>query len=134
MDVSIGRARLIGVGAVIVVIAAHAINSFLCYGIGLDGFLQSFVAFVLLPLCPSLICLAMSKPLHAAGSAICVFPWLVLTFWFDCVMPYQGGGASMLYIAVLLWGTLSALIGLVFTKVLMVFFKISVEIDGPKVD
>ena len=41
---------------------------------------------------------------------MCVFCTLVgFAFYVDCVMPYEGGGASMIYLAVFLWGTLSGI-------------------------
>ena len=53
-------------------------------------------------------------------------PWLVFAYYTDCVRPYQGGGASMIYVAVLLWGTPCAIVGALLTGPVMRLFGVSV--------
>jgi hypothetical protein len=43
-------------------------------------------------------------------------PWLLLAYYTDCVRPYSGGGASMIYVAVFMWGTVTSLIGALITS------------------
>jgi len=51
---------------------------------------------------------------------------LFLAYYTDCVRPYSGGGASMIYIAVLFWGTPSSLVGALVTGPVMRVLGISV--------
>ena len=69
-----------------------------------------FAVFLLLPLAPALVSLVTSNPLRAVGACALLAPWLVFAYYTDCVRPYSGGGASMVYVAVLLWGTPSAIL------------------------
>lgn len=40
-----------------------------------------------------------------------VAPWLVMAYASDCISEYRGGGASIAYVAVILWGIPSGLFG-----------------------
>ncbi|MDQ8020484.1 MAG: hypothetical protein REI94_01495, partial [Moraxellaceae bacterium] len=68
-----------------------------------------------------------ANPLRAVGACLLFAPWLVFAYYTDCVQPYQGGGASMIYVAVLLWGSLSSLAGAVLSGPLMRLLGIRVE-------
>jgi hypothetical protein len=78
-------------------------------------FLKTTVMFLGAPLLPALVSLAFPNPLRAVGACALFAPWLLLAYYTDCIRPYSGGGASMIYVAVLLWGTPSAIIGALVT-------------------
>ncbi len=89
----------------------QAISSFSCYGHSLVEFLQVLGIFLALPLLPAALSLLTANPLRAVGACALFVPWLGLAYYTDCVMPDQGGGASLSYAAVLIWGTPCAILG-----------------------
>lgn len=115
MTLSRSRAFLLGIGSISAVLMLHAINSFGCYKNDFDAFLETSATFLAVPLLPALVSLAFPNPLRAVGACALFAPWLLLAYYTDCIRPYSGGGASMIYIAVLLWGTPSAIIGALIT-------------------
>lgn len=104
-----------GIAAIALVIALQAFNSVGCYDHTLPTFLLVLGTFLLVPLLPALISLFTANPLRAVGACLLFAPWLAFAYYTDCVRPYQGGGASMIYIAVLLWGTPCAIVGALLT-------------------
>ncbi|MBK7665797.1 MAG: Na+:solute symporter [Sterolibacteriaceae bacterium] len=100
-----------GAGAIVVVLLLQAFNSFACYRMDFATFLSTTAMFVVPALIPAFVCLALPNPLRAVVACLFFAPWLVLAYVTDCVFPYSGGGASMIYVAVLLWGTPCALLG-----------------------
>jgi len=100
---------------VVSVLAVQAFNSFFCYGHGALQFLSATAFFVGIPLVPALVSLFTPNPLRAIGACLLFVPWLAFAYYVDCVAPYAGGGASMIYVAVFLWGGLSALAGALLT-------------------
>ena len=115
MLISRRQALTTGMTAIALVIALRAFNSVGCYRHTLSTFLQVVGMFVLVPLLPALVSLLTANPLRAVGACLLFAPWLVLAYYTDCVRPYQGGGASMIYVAVLMWGTPCAIIGALLT-------------------
>jgi|GEM_PF-632450 hypothetical protein len=109
------RARIHGVAAILGVVGLQAFNSAACYKHGIGEFLAALGTFLLVPLLPPLIALATANPLRAVGGCLLFAPWLVFAYYTDCVRPYAGGGASMVYVAVLLWGTPSSILGVLVT-------------------
>jgi hypothetical protein len=61
--------------------------------------------FVLIPLLPAFISLVSANPLRAVGACLLFAPWLFLA----C------DGDSMIYVAVVLWGTPCSIIGALVT-------------------
>lgn len=116
MVISRTKARWIGVAAIVVVLLLQALNSFGCYGHDFSTFLAVSFSFVGIPLLPALISLALRNPLRTVGACALFAPWLLLAYYTDCVRPYSGGGASMIYIAVLFWGTLTSSVGALITN------------------
>jgi hypothetical protein len=106
------RARAIHIGAasILCVIALQLFNSFACYEHNIGQALGA-LAFVAVPMARALVSLALPNPLRAVGACLGLAPWLALAYVTDCVLPYSGGGASMIYVAVVLWGTPCAVIG-----------------------
>jgi len=120
------RAILSGIIAIASVIAIQAFNSFACYGHDLRLFLKTIGVFIFIPLLPVIISLATANPLRAIGACLLLVPWLFLAYYTDCITPYTGGGASMIYVAVLLWGTPSSIIGALVTGPIMRLLGVSI--------
>lgn len=118
MNISRRKARLIGVASIGGVLLLQSFNSFACYDHAFAEFLSSTAWFVGIPLLPALVSLALPNPLRAVGACLLFAPWLLLAYYTDCVAPYSGGGASMIYVAVLLFGTVTSLIGALMAGVL----------------
>jgi hypothetical protein len=104
------------VAAIGAVLLLQSFNSFSCYHHDFLTFLSATSIFVGIPLLPALASLAFPNPLRAVGACVLFAPWLVLAYYTDCVRPYSGGGASMIYVAVFLWGTVTSLIGALITN------------------
>lgn len=111
MTLTRSHARRAGVAAICAVLLLQASNSFFCYQHDFGTFLSSTAIFLGIPLLPAFVSLALRNPLRAVGACALLAPWLLLAYYTDCVRPYSGGGASMIYVAVLLWGTLTSLLG-----------------------
>jgi hypothetical protein len=119
MIVSRRTALALGIAAVFAVLAQQAFSSFSCYHQSLTAFLGVVGFFLLVPLLPALISLLTANPLRAVGACLLFSPWLWFAYHTDCVAPYTGAGASMVYVAVLLWGTPCALLGALVTGPLL---------------
>ncbi len=126
MQISRNRAVLVGISAIVGVVAIQTFNSIACYNHDLQLFLTTLGTFLLIPLLPAIISLATSNPLRAVGACLLFAPWLLLAYYTDCVRPYTGGGASMIYVAVLLWGTPSSIVGALMSGPVMRAFRVTV--------
>lgn len=115
MVIGRNRAVLLGIAAILGVVGTQAFNSFACYDHDFLAFLAVLGAFLMVPLLPAIISLATANPLRAIGACLLFAPWLVFAYYTACVRPYAGGGASMIYVAVLLWGTPCSIIGALVT-------------------
>lgn len=111
MNISRRRARWIGIAAIGTVLLLQSFNSFACYHHDLLEFFSATAIFVGIPLLPALVSLALSNPLRAVGACMLFAPWLLFAYYTDCVRTFSGGGASVIYVAVLMWGTVTSLIG-----------------------
>lgn len=111
MKVTRPRARALGIAAIGAVVLMQAFNSFACYKHSFHDFAIGMAMFVAPALVPAALSLLTANPLRAVTSMIFFAPWLVFAYVTDCVMPYKGGGASMIYVAVLFWGLPCAVIG-----------------------
>lgn len=120
------RATTSGIAAILGIVALQAFNSAACYRHGVGEFLAALGTFLLVPLLLPLIALATANPLRAVGGCLLLAPWLVFAYYTDCVRPYAGGGASLVYVAVLLWGTPSAILGVLVTGPVLRMLGISV--------
>lgn len=130
MVISHRKALVGGVTAIAGVVALQAFNSVGCYDHTLLTFVKVLGAFLLVPLLPALISLLTANPLRAVGACLLFAPWLMFAYYTDCVRPYEGGGASMIYVAVLLWGTPCAVAGALITGPVMRLFGLSVARRG----
>lgn len=127
MVINRSQALFYGIGAIVGVIAIQAFNSFACYGHDLWSFLVTLGVFLAVPLLPAVFSLMTANPLRAIGACLLFAPWLLLAYYTDCVRPYAGGGASMIYVAVVLWGTPSAILGAVISGPIMRALRVSVS-------
>lgn len=127
MVISRRRASAVGVAAIVAAVAIQAFNSFACYHMTFPAFIAASAIFVLIPLIPACASLFTANPLRAVGSCLLFSPWLLLAYYTDCVRPYAGGGASMIYVAVLLWGTPCAIIGALVSGPIMRVFGLKVD-------
>lgn len=100
-----------GIGATVAVVALQGFNSAICYHQDFRQFVESLLFFVAPALAIAVVTLFTRNPLRAVGACVCFAPWLLLAYYTDCIRPYAGGGASMIYVAVLLWGVPSAALG-----------------------
>ena len=116
MNITRSRARFIGVAAIGGVLLLQAFNSFSCYHHDFRTFLLDTLISLGIPLLPALVSLALPNPLRAVGACVFLAPWLLYAYYYDCVRPYSGGGASMIYVAVFLYGTVTSLIGSIITS------------------
>lgn len=115
LSLSLVQARAYGIAAIVVVLALHGFNTAVCYKQDLAMFITGIGFFLLPPLLPTLIGLATRNPLRAVGAALFIIPWLVFAYYIDCIKPYAGGGASLAYVAVPLYGTPGAILGALIT-------------------
>jgi hypothetical protein len=122
------HAVLIGAAAILVVLLLQGFNSFACYKHSFSIYLSVVGSFLLAPLLPAVVALFFPNALRAVGACALLAPWLLLAYFVDCVRPYSGGGASMIYIAVLLWGTPSAIIGALITGPIMRRLGIEIQL------
>lgn len=127
MVIQRSKAILSGIIAIAGVIGIQAFNSFACYGHNLWSFLGALGIFLSLPLLPAIISLVTANPLRTIGACLLFAPWLFFAYYTDCIRPYTGGGASMIYIAVVFWGTPSSIIGALVTGPILRAVGIRVE-------
>lgn len=100
-----------GIVAIVLVCLLQAFNSFACYRQSLLEYLVALAIFVGIPMAPALAALKSRHPVRAVGGSLLFAPWLGVAYYADCVETYTGGGASMIYAAVVLWGLPSCLVG-----------------------
>jgi hypothetical protein len=105
------HAQWIGVASIALVVALQSFNGVACYHQNVADFLLAFSIFVAPAVFVALIALFTSNPLRAAVASLCFAPWLVMAYYSDCIAPYRGGGASMVYVVVVLYGLPCALLG-----------------------
>ena len=115
MNLTSGRARWIGITAIAGVLLLQALIGFGCYRQDLGMFVTGLLYFLLVPLLPAALSLLRANPLGAVGACLMVVPWMLFAGYVDCVKPYAGGGASLAYVAVLLYGTPGAILGALIT-------------------
>lgn len=123
------KARSIGAAALVAVLLLQAFNSLACYRHELPQMLRAMVIFVALPMLPAVAGLFSANPLRALGGAIGFAPWLLFAYWADCGRPdgAGGGGASLVYVAVLMYGAATGLLGVLLTGPLMRWRGIGID-------
>ena len=108
--IPLARARVLGFSAILGVALLQAFNSFGCYGHDFPAYLGA-LGFIAIPMAPALVAVFTKNPLRAVAASLLFAPWLLFTYYTDCVRPYQGGGASMIYVAVVMYGLPCTLLG-----------------------
>jgi len=119
-------ARRLGVAAIGAVLLLQALNSAFCYGHSIGEFLRASAFFIAIPLLPAIVSLLLKNPLRAVTACALFAPWLLFAAYTDCVRPYAGGGASMVYVAVLMYGTVTSLVGALIGGVVTRWMRIEV--------
>jgi hypothetical protein len=109
------QARWIGIAAIAGTVMLHAVIGFGCYRQDLGMFITGALYFLMIPLLPAVFALCRANPLGAVGACLMVAPWMLFAYHIDCVKPYTGGGASLAYVAVILYGTPGAILGALVT-------------------
>ena len=115
MQITRKRALTIGTSAITGILLLQAFIGFGCYGQDLIMFITGIAWFLAIPLLPAVLSLLRANPLGAVGACLLVAPWMLFAYYIDCVKPYAGGGASLAYVAVLLYGTPGAILGALIT-------------------
>lgn len=115
MQITRKRALYIGISAIAGILLLQAFIGFGCYGQDLIMFITGIAWFLAIPLLPAVLSLLRANPLGAVGACLLVAPWMLFAYYIDCVKPYAGGGASLAYVAVLLYGTPGAILGALIT-------------------
>jgi hypothetical protein len=112
--------------SIAVVVGLELFNGLVCYHHTLRSQLVAFL-FVLVGFLPGLLALPTKNPLRTVIAALLFAPWLLLAYYTDCVRPYQGGGASMIYIAVVMYGLPCSALGALSAGPLLRLLRISVR-------
>ena len=115
MQITRKRAIYIGISAIAGILLLQAFIGFGCYGQDLAMFITGIAWFLAIPLLPAVLPLLRANPLGAVGACLLVAPWMLFAYYIDCVKPYAGGGASLAYVTVLLYGTPGAILGALIT-------------------
>ena len=115
MTLTRSRARTIGIAAIAGVLLLQAFIGFGCYRQDFAMFITGIAWFLAIPLLPAALSLLRKNPLGAVGACLLITPWMLFAYYIDCVKPYTGGGASLAYVTVLLYGTPGAILGALIT-------------------
>ena len=108
--VSLRTARRAAALGVLGVVALQALNSFGCAHQSLSQFLVSLL-WISWPMAPALVFFWTPNPLRSLAASLSFAPWLVLAYGVECVAPYSSGGASMIYVPVIVLGFFTSLVG-----------------------
>ena len=60
--------------------------------------------FPAIPLLPAILAMFSQNPLKAVGASVVAALFYLFAFYTDCIRPYEGGGASMVYVIVIMYG------------------------------
>lgn len=111
MTLTRSRALWIGISAIAGIFVLQVLIGFGCYRQDIGMFITGVLYFLLPPLLPAALSLLRSNPLGAVGACLMIAPWMLFAGYIDCVKPYTGGGASLAYVTVILYGTPGAILG-----------------------
>lgn len=128
MTLTRSRARHIGLAAIVGILLLQALIGFGCYKQDIAMFITGIAWFLAIPLLPAALSLLRQNPLGAVGACLLIAPWMLFAYYIDCVKPYAGGGASLAYVAVLLYGTPGSILGALVTPWLA--DKIGITVAG----
>lgn len=134
MQITRNRARNIGITAIASILLLQAFIGFGCYGQDLLMFITGIAWFLAIPLLPAVLSLLRANPLGAVGACLLIAPWMLFAYYIDCVKPYAGGGASLAYVAVLLYGTPGSILGALLTPWLCGKLGLHVITPAPETD
>lgn len=126
MTVSRRHARTLGLTSIVLALGVQLFNDLACYEREFFEALST-LWFPAIPLVPALIALGSGNPLRAVGGSLVAIGFYLLAFYTDCVVPYSGGGASMVYVAVVMYGFPLAVVAVFVTGPLLRWMGIVIE-------
>lgn len=101
-------ARRWAVVAILGVVLLEAAATFGCTAPADASGRLSRLIWLLIPLSPALVALFTPNPLCAIAAALPVAGLIGYAYYLDCIRPYEGGGASMVYLLVWFGGLIAA--------------------------
>jgi hypothetical protein len=119
-------ARNFALAFIATIFVFYGFRSYTCDHNDIVQFLTASLILLALPLVPAFMALSKNPLLTIAGTAF-FLPWPLLAYYWDCIKPYAGGGASMSFVVVLLYGLPSAWLGVFLGK--LAFKKLGFELD-----
>ena len=93
----------IGGASIVLALCVQLFNDVSCYEKEIFEAVIN-IWFPAIPLIPAFFAMASSNPLKAVGASIVTTMFYVFAYYTDCVRPYEGGGASMVYVVVIMYG------------------------------
>jgi len=128
MKISNRKAVYLGFLSILIAISFQLFNDFACYKKSIFEAVI-FLWFPAIPLIPAMVSLKSRNPLRAITSSLCVVPFYLMAYYIDCLQPYKGGGASMVYVVVIMYGTPVALAGTLIADLICRVFNIKIIIE-----
>ena len=110
MNIARSKQLKIGFASIIFAVSVQLFNDFACYDKSIFESIST-IWFSLIALVPAILFLGSKKPIRAAGAAIVIACFYGFAYYTDCIQSYQGGGASMVYIIVLMYGIPLSILG-----------------------
>lgn len=126
MTITLSTARRIALAAIVLIFICQVIAFWMTPHLDLTQSLTNTLLFVMLPLIPAVVFLFVGNPLRILGACLLYIPWLIFAYYIEFLKPYEGGGAAMAYVIVILYGAPSVLLGLLVSGWLLKWMKISV--------
>ena len=126
MQVQRKTAMSLGAASIAGLLLLYGFASTSCYKPSIVDGVIAFSIFAGPGLLVAIVGMLSRNPLRAIGASLGIGLWIFLAYYTDCVMPYQGGGASLSFVGVLLWGTPSAIAGLFLVDLICYLMRIEV--------
>lgn len=123
------QAKKWGLVAMVAVLLSQTIAGVTCYQQDMMTLLSSMAFFIVPPLLPAIVAWIFFNPLRSVVGCLFFIPWLLLAYYIDCIAPYEGGGASMVFVVVLFGGFVTCLLGVLLGAWVMRRFGIVVMMD-----
>ncbi|AUZ06028.1 MULTISPECIES: hypothetical protein [Vitreoscilla] len=123
------QAKKWGLVAMVAVLLSQTVAGVTCYQQDMLTLLSSIGFFILPPLLPAIVAWLFLNPLRAVVGCVFFVPWLLLAYYIDCIAPYEGGGASMVFVVVLFGGFVTSLLGVLLGAWVMRKFGIVVTMN-----
>ena len=120
--------QIIGVVSIFVVVLVEYFNNVTCFKLDIVDFIIGFIIFVLPGIIPAIVGLFLKRlAFSSLGSALFLLPFLIYAYQKECGNLASDGGASMVYLVVLFYGTLSSLIGAFLFPLIAYIFGVRIK-------